>query len=94
VLGPSSGRHRLKGDSKSVSTPYFCDTVPLVRNITVSIPDEIYRAARVRAAEQKTRTATKIPAAWRSSQVVTPQNLLRARPGGRGIARWWLDSGS
>jgi len=29
----------------------FCDTVVAVRNITVSVPDEVYRVARVRAAE-------------------------------------------
>lgn len=42
----------------------------------------------------RTRTPTKIPAEWRSSQVVMPQNLLRARPVGRGIAGKSLDLGS
>ena len=30
----------------------LCDTVCFVKNITVSVPDDVYRAARIRAAEE------------------------------------------
>ena len=30
----------------------FCGTVPGMANITVSVPDDVYRAARIRAAER------------------------------------------
>lgn len=32
--------------------PWNCDTVFRVKNITVSVPEDVYRAARIRAAER------------------------------------------